>query len=263
MNRNSGLRSALAAIGALCVSSLVMADSEQTTRPVIRGTGNDVTIVYQSEMHPKSAAKKWSPPAPATAPEKGPAADDPLEQAVKMKSAGASDQAVMAFLQKNEVDMPDVVDADTIRDLRKAGAGDAVVSFVSRYSAIDIGETAESAGAPVPQYYDPQAAAAQEAYTGAFPDLANLGYPFYGDGGYGYGGGYGGGVGWGGRFGRFGPKVTPHRGVHVFVHPGHSFFPMVRPFPTRFPQRMTMSRITGGPAAHGMMGGSGGGHRSH
>jgi hypothetical protein len=259
MNRNSGLRSALAAIGALCVSSLAVADSEQTTRPVIRGTGNDVTIVYQSEMHPKKPAKAWTAPAPAAASENAPAADDPLVKAVQMKSSGASDQSVIAFLQKNEVDMPDVVDADMLRDLRKAGAGDAVISLVSRYSAIDIGETAESAGAPVPQYYDPQA---QEAYTGAFPDLANLGYPFYGGGGY--GGGYGGGVWWGGRFNRFGPKVSPHGNVNVFVRSGHGFFPKSRPLPTRFPQRMTMSRISGGPAAHGMMGssGAGGGHRT-
>jgi len=258
MNRNSGLRSALAAIGALCLSSLALADSEQTTRPVIRGTGNDVTIVYQAKL-PQKAAPKFLPNAPAAAPPASAAADDPLEQAVKMKSAGASDQTVMAFLRRNEVDMPDVVDADTIRDLRKAGAGDAVVALVSRYSAIDIGETAESAGAPVPQYYDPQAAYAQEPYTGAFPDLANLGYPFYGGGGYGYGGG--GVLGWGNRSNRFGPKVTPHN-KNVFFHFGQPFFPRPRPLPAHFSQRMTMSRITGGAAAHGMMGSSGGGHRS-
>jgi hypothetical protein len=259
MNRKLVVRSVFAASAALCVSSLAVAESEQTTRPVIRGTGNDVTIVYQSKLHPKLSWSAPQPPAPAapTPPE-----NDPLAQAVKMKAAGASDQAVMTFLQKNEVDMPDVVDADTIRDLRKAGAGDAVVAFVSRYSAIDIGETAESAGAPVPQYYDPQAAYSQEAYTGAFPDLATLGYPFYGGGGYGYGSGYGGGVFWGGRYMRFGPKVMPHRNVNVFVHTGHPFVPRAQPFPTRFPQqRMTMSRITGGTAAHGMSG-SGGGHRT-
>jgi hypothetical protein len=253
MKSNFGLRSTLAAIAALYVSSLVMADSEQTTRPVIRGTGNDVTIVYQSKLQPK-APPKFSPNAPAPAPSAPTAADDPLEQAVKMKSAGASDQTVIAFLQKNEVDMPDVVDADTIRDLRKAGAGDAVVALVSRYSAIDIGETAESAGAPAPGYYSPQ----EEAYTGAFPDIANLGYPFYGGGGY--GGGYGGGLGWGHRFDHFGPKVTPHN-KNVFFHFG-TFFPRPRPLPVHFSQRMTMSRITGGAAGHAMAGGSGGGHRT-
>jgi hypothetical protein len=248
MNRNLGLRSALAAIAALCVSSLVTADSEQaTTRPVIRGSGNDVTIVYQSKLHPKLS---WSAPAPVGAPPAAPAADGPLEQAVKMKTSGASDQTVIAFLQRNEIDMPDVVDADTIKDLRKAGAGDALVSLVSRYSAIDIGETAESAGAPVPQYDDPQ-----EAYTGAFPDIANLGYPFYGGGGYGSGGG----VWWGGRFVRFGPRVTPHK--NVLFRSGHPFFPRPRPLPVHFSQRMTTSRITGGTAAHGMSGGGGMGRR--
>jgi len=248
------LRSAGATSAALLLSAIALADSTQTTasgqatRPVIRGSGNDVTIVYQSKLQPKLS---WTAPAPAGAPASAPAADDPLAEAVRMKSAGATDQAVIAFLQKNEVDMPDVVDADTVRELRKAGAGDAVVAFVSRYSAIDIGETAESAGAPVPQYYDPQA-----AYTGAYPELANLGYPFYGGGGYGYGGG----VWWGGRFVRFGPRVTPHN--NFFFRSGHPSFPRPRPFPARFPQRMTMSRITGGSAAHGTMGSSAGGHRT-
>jgi hypothetical protein len=246
MNRTFALRSALAAAAALGVASLTVADSDPTTRPVIRGTGNDVTIVYQSKLHPKLS---WSAPAPATAPSPAPAADDPFAQAVKMKTAGASDKAVIAFLQKNELDMPDVVDADTIRDLRQAGAGDAVVALVSRYSAIDIGETAESAGAPAPQDYEPQA-----AYNGAFPDLANMGYPFYGGGGFGYGGGS-----WWGH-GRFGPKVFPRK-IVIFKPP---FFPRPRPLPVHPSQRMTMSRITGGTAGHAMAGGSGGGgHRTH
>jgi hypothetical protein len=243
MNRNLVLRSALAAIAALCVSSFGTADSEpQTTRPVIRGSGNDVTIVYQSKLHPKLS---WSAPAPMGAPLAAPAADGPLEQAVKMKASGASDQTVIAFLQKNEIDMPDVVDADTIKDLRRAGAGDAVVSLVSRHSAIDIGVTPESAAAPAPQYDDPQ-----EAYTGAFPDLANLGYPFYGGGG---------GAFFGNRFGRFGPKVTPHK--NVFFHPGHPFFPKAQPLPAHVSQRMGMSHAAGGAAAHGMSGGGGMGQR--
>jgi len=170
MNRTFAFRSALAALAALCVSSLAMADEQQTTRPVIRGSGNDVTIVYQSKLHPKLS---WSAPAPAAAPPAAPAADGPLAEALRMKNAGASDQALIAFLEKNELDMPDVVDADTVRDLRKAGAGDAVVALVARYSAIDIGTTAEDFAGPAPQFYD-----AQEAYTGAFPDLANLGYPY-------------------------------------------------------------------------------------
>jgi hypothetical protein len=241
MNRTFALRSALTA-AALGVASLAVAGSEQTTRPVIRGTGNDVTIVYQSKLHPKLS---WSAPAPATAPSPAPAANDLLAEAVKMKTAGASDQAVIAFLQKNELDMPDVVDADTVRDLRKAGAGDAVVALVSRYSAIDIGETAESTAAPAPRYEE-----SQEAYTGGFPDLANMGYPFYGGGGYGFGNGFW----WGHR--HFGPK-----GVHnVFFHFKQPFFPNARPLPAHVPL-MTTSRITGGAAGHAMAGGMGGGRR--
>jgi hypothetical protein len=243
MNRNLVLRSA-AAIAALCVSSFVTADSEpQTTRPVIRGSGNDVTIVYQSKLHPKLS---WSAPAPAGAPPAAPAADGPLEQAVKMKTSGASDQTVISFLQKNEIDMPDVVDADTIKDLRRAGAGDAVVALVSRHSAIDIGVTPESAAGPALQYDDQQ-----EAYTGAFPDLANLGYPFYGGGG---------GAFFGNQFGRFRPKVTPHKNVFVF-RSGHPFFPKAQPLPAHFSQRMSASRATGGAAAHGMSRGGGMGQR--
>ncbi|HKD16358.1 MAG TPA: hypothetical protein VKG23_00725 [Thermoanaerobaculia bacterium] len=248
MNRNFGLRSTPAAIAALCVSTLVMADSDQqTTRPVIRGSGSNVTIEYQSKLQPKLS---WSAPAPAVAPAETPAAEGPLDEAVRMKSAGASDQDVIAFLRKNQADMPDVVDADTIRDLRKAGAGDAVVALVSKFSAIDIGPTGEGSAVP-PQAFEPQ-----EADTSAFPDLANLGYPFYGGGGFGSGSGFW----WGHR--HFGPKFFPRKNVFFHFHVNKPFFPNARPLPAHFPQRMTMSRITGGPAGHSMSAGSGGGRRT-
>ena len=228
MNRNLVLRSALAAIAALCVSSFVTADSEpQTTRPVIRGSGNDVTIVYPSKLHPKLS---WSAPAPAEAPPAAPAADGPLEQALKMKTSGASDQTVIAFLQKNEIDMPDVVDADTIKDLRRAGAGDAVVALVSRHSAIDIGVTPESAAGPAPQYSDPQ-----EAYTGAFPDLANLGLSVLRR--------RRGARSSATDSGDSGPRSRRTR-TSLF-RSGHPFFPKAQPLPAHFSQRMTMSRVDG------------------
>jgi hypothetical protein len=67
-----------------------------------------------------------------------------------------------------------------LRKLRQAGAGDSVIATISTHSAVDIGPTSDDAAPP-------PAPSQSASYGAGFPDLANMGYPFYG-GGY-YGGG--------------------------------------------------------------------------
>ena len=221
------------------VASIANADTPPT-RAVIRGTGKDVSIVYQIRPTATAAATAHGS---ASAP-----AADPLSEAIRMKTTGASDAAVASYLATHEAQIPDVVDADVLLQLRRAGAGAPVVALLSSYAAVDIGETGEGGAPP------PGAAADVTAYGGLEPDLVSMGYPFYGGG---YGGGYaGGGWGRGGAWGRggmfgkrgFGPGFGHHPAFHqnsAFLRFGNSFFPRPRPLPV-FPGRSgghTMARV--------------------
>src|SRR5215831_20901783 len=132
-------RLGLAVVSAASLLALpALADTEPGARAVIRGTGKDVQIVY---LAPRSA-----PPSRAAA--------DPVAEALRQKSAGATDQTVLAYLDKHRDEMPDVIGADELRRFRKAGAGDDVIGFLSTNAAVDIGATAEGgamvAGLPGP-----------------------------------------------------------------------------------------------------------------
>jgi hypothetical protein len=178
------------ALAALAMSSVGLADTSRPTgRAVIRGTGSDITIVYESA---KSAATEV----------RASLAEDPVAEALRLKSGGQDDAAIIAFLRLHEASLPDVIDSEVVRDFRKVGAGPSVISVLLSFAAVDIGETAE--GAPVQELPPPQA-----AYAGAYPDLVGMGYPFYG-GGY-DGGGYfaGGDLGFGKRH-HFGPSFGKH-----------------------------------------------------
>src|SRR5262249_46397399 len=157
---------------------------------------------------------------------------DPLAEAIQLKKSGNDDAAVIAFLQQNAADLPDVIDADVIRDLRRAGAGDPVISALAMLSAVDVGETGE--GSPVQA---PQPAA--EAPYGSNEDLVDMGYPFYGS----YGGGYaGGGYFGGGRFhGGFGKQFFGFHKRPIFKF-HKSFFPKPRPHMAQPPRHAAISR---------------------
>jgi|RhiMetdeSRZDD1v2_1073273.scaffolds.fasta_scaffold71762_5 hypothetical protein len=214
-----GLRRIVIAAVAFASPFVALADTpESNTRAVIRGTGKDVTIVYRTSPKAPSVAE------PSTA-------SDPLAEALRLKTGGDDDAAVIAFLYQNQAALPDVVDADVVRDFRRAGAGESVISALALLSAVDIGETGE--GGPV---QGPQSS--PEPPTGAYPDLVGMGYPFYG----GYGGGYGGGGGYfgGGHIrGGFGKHVFHHRPLFHF---GNSFFPKPRPFPTHGSRQASIAR---------------------
>ena len=205
---------AAAAIGSFGAASTVLADTPPG-RAVIRGTGSNVSIVYEN---PKAAATEVQ----------ASLAEDPVDEALRRKTAGEDDAAIIAFLRLNQASLPEVIDSEVLREFRRAGAGPSVIAVLNSFAAVDIGETAE--GSPVQPLPPPQV-----AYAGAYPDLVGMGYPFYG-GGY-YGGGYfaGGELGFGKR--HFGPKF----GMHGFRGRNGGHFggrPSPRPHPSR-----------GGPAA--------------
>src|SRR5262245_30432933 len=211
MGNGFGLRRAVVVAVAFTSPFVALADTPDTnTRAVIRGTGKDVTIVYRSSPRPQKQVS------PSVAP-------DPMAEAIRLKRSGDDDAAIIAFLQQNEADLPDVIDADDVRELRRAGAGEHVISALATLSAVDVGETGE--GSPV-QVLPPPA----EPTSGAYPDLVDMGYPFYGS----FGGGYFGGGG-----GRFHGGFGKHRPFFKF---GKSFFPKPRPHMGQPPRRASMSR---------------------
>jgi hypothetical protein len=133
--------------------------------------------------------------------------------------------------------------------LRKAGAGDPVIAFLSSNAAVDIGATAEDGVGPIQEIPAPGA-----PYAGAYPDLVSSGYPFYGAGGYGgYGGyaGYGHRGHFGGAFGKmgrgfFGPNSGFFFGFGKGFGHGHGFGPHPHPVPMARGGGHTRAAVTGG-----------------
>ena len=227
MLRSHRLRLFVVSAGSFLALSSARADTEPGARAVIRGTGKDVQIVYRA---PRAAA------APSVA-------ADPAADALRQKRAGATDQTVLAFLDRHREEMPDVVGADLLRRFRQAGAGDAVIAFLSTNAAVDIGMTAGDAAAVM------SLPAEGAAYAGAYPDLVSSGYPFYGAGGYGYGYGAWGGSGMRRGLCRGGHGPDGFRGGFgrngFFVGFGNGFGPRPRPHPLPAPRMSGMTRATG------------------
>lgn len=225
MITDSRVRSAVLAAVAASVVSSARADSEQATRAVIRGTGNDVEVIYQAPSAPPRLGFVGAPAA------------DPVREALALQASGAGDSSVVAFLQRRQADLPAVIDANVVREFRKAGAGDSVVGFLSAHMAVDIGRTAEA----VPRASAP--AAAEMAYSGGdYADSVEPGYPFYGGGGY---GSYN-NAGRGGRGGFVNRPIGPP-GHRVSLLPSHAF-EFFRPSPPRaHPMPVRPSAPTGRP----------------
>ncbi len=159
-----------------------------------------------------------------------------------MKSRGASDESVISHLLLHRADIPPVVGADVLWQLRKAGAGQPVIAFLSTLAAVDIGETGEGG--------EVVAAPMTGIGPGYAADMgwAAAGYPtggYYGTGGY---FGAGGLFGSGARFGRGG-----HFGLHVhpFVHGpklfGH-FFPPRGPMVVHHGGMPTRAAVNAAPS---------------
>jgi len=188
---------------ALAAGSVVKAEPRVQTHVTIKGTGSNVTIE-------RSAA-----PSPQHAVVRGGAGGDLLDEAVRMKADGRSDEAVVSYLRANRAALPAVIDADDLQTLRLAGAGEPVTEYLESVAALDIGETAEPAqGMPM------EMASGGEAE--GYPADYGYGYGGYGYGGYGYGAAYA--AGWyRGRFGGRGIRVHPVvvHARHPVAHPMH------------------------------------------
>ncbi len=228
MARSRHFRLVVLSAASLVAVSRLRADTDPDTRPVIRGTGKDVQIVYR---------------APRTAPMARRAAD-PVTDALQQKRAGATDQTVLAYLDHHRDAMPDIVGAGVLQRFRQAGAGDSVIAFLSSNAAVDIGVTADDAVA-VASLPGPD----DGGYGSGYPDLVSSGYPFYG----GYGGGYGGSGGWGG----WGMRRGFFRGNHGFGGRNGFFFrfgngfgnglgPHPHPLPAPRGGATTHAAVTGG-----------------
>jgi hypothetical protein len=135
---------------ALACAFPALADDEPTaqTRATIRGTGNDVSIVYKgvAEKAPKrgtAAAPRVSGGANGTAPLGGarPAQPDLLGEATRMAEHGAGRSVAHQLFSDPPV-------APRHRRQRRGAQARrpelaAVVTYLSHLSAVDIGETAE------------------------------------------------------------------------------------------------------------------------
>lgn len=189
---SSRARVALIAPFAAALASLALADTEPPlqTRATIRGTGNDITIVYRGVKSP--VVRPGGAPA------------DVVAEATRLAAGGADDASLIAYLRTHQSALPAIVDADAVRGLRKAGAGPAVITDLSRMTALDIGATGE--GSPVS--YAAASESAPDGYA-SYP-TAEMGYPFYGSGFY-------------GGYGFSGSGHRPHHGGHF--KPGHSMRP--------------------------------------
>ena len=195
---------------AAALAALARADNPPPpqTRATIRGTGNDVTIVYRG----RTGA---SPRAAAEAPET--ARGDVIGDAARLAARGDDDASLIAYLRLHQAELPPIVGADSVHRLRRAGAGSAVISDLSRLTALDIGETGE--GAPV-------ATSPPIGDGGGYGMPEANAYPFYG--------GYPGFPTPG--FGGFAPRPhAPHRlaARPPRVPPGRVGFPGRSPAPVR------------------------------
>lgn len=143
---------------ALAATSPARGDSKTKTRVTIRGSGSNVTIEESqaSTRRPFVGGKAVSP--------------DALGEAIRLKTAGASDGDVVAYLRVHQAELPPVVEAAAVTRLRRAGAGKAVVAYLTTAAAVDMGETGEGHGAAIEYAAAPEEEASE----------ASSGYPFYG-----------------------------------------------------------------------------------
>jgi len=135
-------RISVASVSLLVLSTLVpvsaaRGDTQGRTRVTIRGTGSDVVI------------ERSAVPVARRVPEVAAISAGPLGEAIRLKSQGAGDAAVIAYLQAHEAELPPVVDSEDVKRLRKAGAGKSVVAYLATAAAVDIGETGEGHEAAV------------------------------------------------------------------------------------------------------------------
>jgi hypothetical protein len=193
--------------GILIASALAVPISlPAQSRVTIRGTGNTISV-----EHAEGAPAPGEPSAPASV----------LDEAIRMKASGASDEAIIGFLRAHRDLLPPVVDIGAVSALRAAGAGRTVVAYLSSVAAVEVGPTGAEGRSEEPE----NAHSPEYAMTNELPaDLA------WGGGWWGWGGGVANGdLGHNGRLGR---NRVPERGfVRRPVH-----LPAAGPAPRPAPQ---------------------------
>jgi len=137
MSRSSAASVSLLVLSALVSVSAARGDTQGRTRVTIRGTGSDVVI----ERSTASVTKRVPQTAALSA--------GPLGEAIRLRTQGADDAAVIAYLRAHEAELPPVIDSEDVKQLRKAGAGKSVVAYLATAVAVDIGETGEGHEAAV------------------------------------------------------------------------------------------------------------------
>ena len=137
-----------------------------------------------------------------------------MAEATRLAAGGANDDSLIAYFRTHQVELPPIVSAEAVERLRQAGAGAAVITDLSRMTALDIGETGE--GSPVTY-------TSEAVPTGIDFPSTDAGHPYYGVTGM-YGG-----------YSASGFRYPSHHGGHF--RPGHSGRapggPVVPPDPCR------------------------------
>jgi hypothetical protein len=175
-NRSARILGPLAFAGLMLSPFRATGEDVSATHVTIRGTGSDVRI----ERGAKPVTRGFGPAGTPSG---------PIAEAIRLKSGGADDTAVVAYLRAHAGDLPRIVDAESARRLRRAGAGTTVFGYLATAAAIDIGATGEGASAETASTSAAEAPQPGEPSYG-FGD-PSAGYPFYGGGiGYPVGGGF-------------------------------------------------------------------------
>jgi hypothetical protein len=130
-NAFGAARVAFAAVLAMASSAAARADTRARTHVTIRGTGSNITIQETQTPARRRFFEKSSFPSGA------------IGEAVRLKTEGADDVRVIAYLRAHEGQLPPVIEASDVRQLRKAGAGKSVVAYLATVAAVDVGETGE------------------------------------------------------------------------------------------------------------------------
>jgi hypothetical protein len=183
-------------------------DSPQRPRVTIRGSGRDVRI--EGAVAPRARIARNE--------------EDLGAELIRLHQSGFPEETLVAYLQAHRSAIPTVLSGDEYARLRRAGIGERTLRYVGSIAAIDVGPTGES-GVTVAASAPPQ--------REMEPAANELGYPFYGD----YGGGYGVSGATPFRFGLRHGRLRSPRSVRI---PG-----ALRPFPDRRFVRMP-SRSIGG-----------------
>jgi hypothetical protein len=208
-NASGTRRAALVAVLALASSAAARADAPARTRVTIRGTGSNVMIEETQAPARRRFFAESSSPAGV------------MGEAIRLKTEGADDARVIAYLRAHEGQLPRVIEAEDVRRLRKAGAGKSVATYLASVAAVDIGETGEGH----------EALGAIAPPAPADLDVASYGAPYA----YLLGGGYG--VPYRSRFHHSARRLTFPRVSPMALLPG-------RPAFHRFlPSRATFSRL--------------------